>query len=593
MATSGSKSVLVTAYNELTFTWVVTAQSLENNASTVSWNLMLGSKTQSGKIVSTASKDWSVVINGEQFSGTNTVGIAGEAVKQLAQGKAIIKHSSDGTKTFSYSFSQEFNITFSGSQIGTISGVGTGTLPTISRASQPTVPDSCSFGDEITINTNRASTSFTHIVRYEFGTQSGEIGRGVGASKKWVVPTSLMNEIPNSTSGIITVYLDTYNGSTKIGTKSCDLTALVPSSVAPTCTLSVTDPTGIKDTYGAYVKGLSKFYVVIAPTIAYSSPIKSYNTSANGTTYQAGVFTTDFLKTSGELTVSTTIADNRNRVKSATQTVTVLDYAAPKVSALSVHRCDEDDIEDENGEFIKVKFSASITPLDNKNTAQYKLRYKKSSLSTWTEITLSALTGLYTITDEVFSFEADTNSSYDIVIVAIDRHGQFERSSSGSTAFTIFDIHSSGTGVCFGGVAEEAGVVAFKIPIKIYHPIQGQGGDKVDLTLGSAFNPYSASAYPWCRKNAMGMVEFHGVIKPASGSNNLGNSTGETICTLPSGYRPGVGVNFLCHGDIKYEWLLSISTSGKVTASCYRSGSGMVTPPTSTWMPFHVTFFAD
>jgi Tfp pilus assembly protein PilW len=102
MATSGSKSVTVTSWDTLKFSWAQVSQSIPNNTTTVSWTLQLIAGS-SGKISSTASKDWSVTVNGTNYSGTNTVGISNNATKTLASGKTTISHDADGTKSFSYS----------------------------------------------------------------------------------------------------------------------------------------------------------------------------------------------------------------------------------------------------------------------------------------------------------------------------------------------------------------------------------------------------------------------------------------------------------------------------------------------------------
>ena len=180
MATSGYKSVTVTSWDSLKFSWWESSQSIPNNTTTIGWKLELIA-TGSGRIDSSASKTWSVTVNGAKYSGTNTVGIGNNSTKTLASGYTNITHDADGSKTFSYSFSQQFDITFN-SWIGTISGSGTGTLDTIPRASQPsciTWPNHTqnvgSFGDTISIHTNRASSAFTHTLRYAFGSKTGTI----------------------------------------------------------------------------------------------------------------------------------------------------------------------------------------------------------------------------------------------------------------------------------------------------------------------------------------------------------------------------------------------------------------------------------
>lgn len=148
MAKSGNISVTVSKYHHLGFSWKQESQSIENNTTTISWSLFV-TASKYGSISSTASKDWKVVINGVTYSGTNSVAITtnGSAVSvNLAKGTATIPHNTDGSKTFSYSFSQEFGVTISDTYIGTISGSGSGVLESIPR--QASVITATAFNDE-------------------------------------------------------------------------------------------------------------------------------------------------------------------------------------------------------------------------------------------------------------------------------------------------------------------------------------------------------------------------------------------------------------------------------------------------------------
>ena len=95
MANSGSKTVVVTSWNSLVFSWSVSSQSIANNTSTVTWALNLVS-TSDGTIASTAQKSWIVTVDGNRYEGTNTVGIAANSTKTLASGTTVIKHNDDG-----------------------------------------------------------------------------------------------------------------------------------------------------------------------------------------------------------------------------------------------------------------------------------------------------------------------------------------------------------------------------------------------------------------------------------------------------------------------------------------------------------------
>lgn len=132
MATSGSVSIAATSHDTLKFSWWRNSYSIPNNTTTIGWKLELIADGY-GYISSSASKDWSVTVNGVNYSGTNTIGISNNSTKTLASGTTTIAHNDNGTKTFNFSFSQELAITFSGSYIGTKSGSGSGTLDTIPR----------------------------------------------------------------------------------------------------------------------------------------------------------------------------------------------------------------------------------------------------------------------------------------------------------------------------------------------------------------------------------------------------------------------------------------------------------------------------
>ena len=147
MATSGSRSVTVTKWDTLKFSWNRTGFSADKNESYISWKMELIS-TAYGAISTSASTAWSVTVNGKSHSGSVSVAIGNNATKTLASGTETIPHNNDGTKTFSYSFSQTFNITFSDAWIGAKSGSGSDTLDTIPRAA--TLTEAPDFNDETT-----------------------------------------------------------------------------------------------------------------------------------------------------------------------------------------------------------------------------------------------------------------------------------------------------------------------------------------------------------------------------------------------------------------------------------------------------------
>lgn len=390
------------------------------------------------------------------------INTSGGTTITLGTTKHTVTHNDDGSKSVAVSGVFNIEATLSGTYKKSITVSGSITLDTIPRASQPscvTWPEHTqnvgSFGDTISIHMNRNADVFTHRVRYAFGSKTGTIATGVETGTTWTIPLSLMDLIPNSTSGSGTIYVDTYNGSTLIGTKSCGFTATVPTSVKPSCSLTLEDTTGVDDIYGSPVQGLSRIKVKVNTTPAYSSPISSYALSIDGESYTIAEATTGALKTAGSSVVKATVKDRRGRSGTASYTMQVQAYTPPQVSKLTVHRCDADGTENDQGKYVKVIFSAAITSLGSKNTAAYALRYKKSSATSWTTATLSGVSGVYSVTNKTHIFAADESSPYDVEVTATDRHGSATRTTSASTAFSLIDFHPSGTGVRFGGVAQE------------------------------------------------------------------------------------------------------------------------------------------
>lgn len=566
MATSGSKSVAVTSWDTLKFSWTVKSQSVANNTTTISWTLQLIS-TSDGAISSSASKSWAVTVNGTKYSGTNTVGIGNNSTKTLASGTTTIAHNDDGSKSFNYSFSQQFDITFN-SWIGTISGSGSGTLNTIPRASQPscvTWPEHTqnvgSFGDTISIHMNRASSAFTHTVRYQFGSQSGTIATEVTTGTTWVIPKSLMSLIPNALSGSGTIYVDTYNGSTLIGTKYCGFTATVPttSDCYPVCNFTLDDTTGWDDTYGSPVQGLSKIKVTVDPTPAYGSPIASYAITIDGSKYTAATATTGALKTAGNSVVTVTIKDKRGRSGSKSYTMNVQAYTQPNISKLTVHRCDADGTENEQGEHIKVAFSAAITALGNKNTAAYKVRYKKSNATSFTEESLSSLANTYAVNNGSYIFAADSNSSYDVEVEAKDRHGTATRTTSASTAFTLINWGADGTSMGIGKVAEKANTIQIALDTEFIGKVSGSIFDAI-YPVGSIYlaynhtDPSTLFGGTWTRMT-------DGFLWASRATDTIGQTGGEKTHTLTVNELPkhNHGGTYTNGGDATktHAWLAS------------------------------------
>lgn len=440
--------------------------SIENNTSTVYWKLVgyLGSGASSSHWYSNSYHTISVNINGSTVYslsnttqksisiGTNT---SASSPMTIASGYATVPHNSDGSKTCACSFSvvYRYNSAF------TWKGSGNVGLTTIARASQPsciTYPNTTqnvgALGSTITIHMNSNSSNFRHTVRYAWRNKSGTIATNVQYNCQWKIPLDFANNIPSATSGWGTIYVDTYNGSKLIGTKSVTFIATVPSSMVPSISsITCTDPKGYLSKYGGYVQNKSTLKVVVSASGSHSSSIKSYKIVANGVTYTANSPTTGVLISSGTNTVTVTVTDSRGRTSSKTASVSVLAYTSPTIGYLIAGRCNAEGTADTDGAYIIASFKTAVTALNNKNHATTKLEYKKNTDTTWT--TAGTYTDYSLAASKIFA--ADIDSSFNVRITIKDDFSTATYVKDVGTVFTLIDLRHTGKGIAFGKVSEE------------------------------------------------------------------------------------------------------------------------------------------
>ena len=552
MASSGQVQTN-TAFGYVKLAWSTTSQSVENNTSTVSYTLSI---YRSSNISSSAAKSYSITINGVKVAG-GTTSIGGTGTKTIKSGTTTISHNADGTKTFSFSFSQQIDITWSGSWIGTVTGSGTGTLNTIPRATTPTLSASTvDMGSSVIITMNRASSSFTHTLTYSFGGASGTIGSGIATQNTWNIPLSLANQIPNATSGTGTITCQTYNGSTLIGTKSVSIVLRVPSSVLPTISnVAVTETvSGLASKFNAFVQYKSKVQVAITAAGAYSSTITSYQTSVDGLNYIGNNAVTSALSTSGTVTVTTTVIDSRGRSVTASNSITVLAYSPPKISSFTAFRANADGTANYEGTRINAAYKFNISPLNNLNDKYYELVYRLKGTSTWSFITSG--TDVYSLDTSTISGSVfNVDNAYDVALNIYDYFGEDHITIDIPTAFTLIDYRSTGKGIAFGKVSE-----ADKMEIALDVDLSGEllQEAKQTATLQNSWVNYGGDyeqASFW--KDSCGVVRLAGLIKS-------GTTTAETVIfNLPAGYRPQKSEKFFCV-SLNAICVIDVYTSGNV-----------------------------
>ncbi|MGJ0022735.1 DUF859 family phage minor structural protein [Streptococcus dysgalactiae] len=355
-----------------------------------------------------------VDLNGQRLNWTGSPSMLNyNSTISLIDKTIIIGHNADGTKTFGLMAS------FNGSggwSPGTLTINGNSfTLSTIPRSSSVTV-SSGTIGSAVTININRQSSSFKHTLRYQWGNKTGTIASNVDTSTNWMIPDHFANDIPNSTSGTGTIYIDTYNGGTKTGTQSVSFTASVPASMKPTfSSLTLTDTNVV-------ARGLlsgNNFLQVISniqvnfngASGAYSSTITGYKAeivNKNQVTNSNGG-TLGIMNFNGSATVRASVFDSRGRQSDAKDiTINVIEYFAPIFSFTALRNRSSPNI-------IQVIRNARISPItlygNQKNVMT--LSFKVAPLgSTYYTSDNSSASGVWTSISNLTNSQANLSGNY-------------------------------------------------------------------------------------------------------------------------------------------------------------------------------------
>ena len=235
---------------------------------------------------------------------------------------------------------------------------------------------SADMGTSVTIYTNRQNSGATHTLTYSFGETSGTIATNVGDSTTWTVPITLAYEIPNATSCLVTITCDTYYGGVLTGSRTCTLTATLPSWVTPYIS-DIThqdSETTVQQAIGAYVRHLSKPTVSITAIGRYMSTITSYRATLDGVTYTTASFTASkYLSLAGYMTLTVTVTDSRGRTSTDTRTLTILDYSPPSIRMFTADRCNQAGTEAQlDSSYVRYSFRGVVYSLENQNASFWK-----------------------------------------------------------------------------------------------------------------------------------------------------------------------------------------------------------------------------
>lgn len=397
------------------------------------------------------------------------------------------------------------------------------------------------LGTSLTLNLTRYNTSFTDTITYKCGSASGTVKSGsTSATVAWNSTNgNTVGLAAQNTSGQsveVTFTVTTYSGSTVVGTNTTKVTMAIPSTVKPSVALSVSDAAGYLSTYGAYVQGYSKLKITATPTLAYGSPIKTYAITADGASYATTPVTTAALKGKGTLTITAKVTDARTRPSDmVSQNITVLEYAKPVVN-LSAYRCNSSGTADSEGAYMKIVVTSTISSLNSKNSATYKVVYPGGTLTgNGTSFTSSVLS-------------CDVSSTHNIEVTITDKLSSTTKAVVVPIAYTLVDYYNTGRGVSFGKVGTRDGFDC-AMPAYFTGGVSVDGKALIDLIypVGSIYmsannvSPQTFFGGTWERIQDRFLLAA-GTTYSAGGTGGSATHT-LTVAEMPSHYHDGISVD--------------------------------------------------
>lgn len=442
--------------------------------------------------------DVTIHINGDGAIEHPVINIGTNSTQEIFNRTYNVGHDSEGKKTVGVQLSVGLNT----------GGYGSATvafdlpLTQIKRASTGKVT-ATELGKVATITIDRKNSSFKHTLRYNWDGKTGTIATNVDTSCNWTLPLDFANTVPNADYHWGTVYIDTYSGSTKIGTKEVTFNANIPASIKPTLggiSLSDSNTTvsNLINTSNTFVQVLSNIKVAFNNASgAYSSTISNYRAEIVGknlsTTSNGGSL--GMMNFNGSVTVRATVTDSRGRTSDPVEIpVNVLPYFTPHMSFTAQRSGSASTT-------LTITRNARIAPLTvggkQKNKMIISFKYKEHSATNYTTDTGSA-GGTWTTIDNLTNSRANlaatfsTLKTYDIIGKIEDAFTSYEFLATVGTEKFPIAIRPDRVG--FGKTPENANAVdsdwVFKYKNKDiqHHKLTNNSGQIIQVARNTDMN---------------------------------------------------------------------------------------------------------
>ena len=294
-------------------------------------------------------------------------------------------------------------------------------------------PTSLEFGDSIAATLTAGQGAVSHKIRYTVGSSNSGWLDVTNLSHSYTVPSSWASELTNSTSGTLTVEVQSYNSSnTLIGTTSKTATITVPDGVVPTITAAATLVNGLN---GNYIQNISQVTIAATATGTSGATIKNLNITGNNLNDLSAITegspvtkaaTSAILTTSGTNTYTSTAVDSRGRSASTNTSINVVAYQLPAIVDIDIERWDST-----NGSAAPAGTSLRLSPVFtwsnsvSGNSLTTTVYYRLKGNTTWlTDSTTTRTSGTPFVLTNTYSASSEYEIKFEIKDTASQLIGQ-------------------------------------------------------------------------------------------------------------------------------------------------------------------------
>lgn len=319
-------------------------------------------------------------------------------------------------------------------------------------------------GGSTTIGITRDNQSYSHKLLHGYG----DIATlAVGTTSYTYKPTAsaltkFFQEVPAQKSRLIDIYLDTYNGSTKVGRDVHALTVTLSEATGKPdiSDFSITDRSATGG-LGIIVYGKSSLTATATPAGKYGATISRnvFTCDYNGKHYES-YYINDLIAslplttTPSDFTIGYKSTDSRGFSNTVTLSKTIAEYQAPHIDTFEVVRCDESGNESDTGTHVKLVVKGSWAAMKvgtaYKNPATLMVGTKTKSAETYGYEKITVSGGTIDIS-QISNAEYDVNSDYVFAIKLTDSFETYTETGVGfSNVKNILYVSADGEEVVIG-----------------------------------------------------------------------------------------------------------------------------------------------